>query len=192
MKMNGVRVHGRRRVYVSWVLTDKERLDWKEEFWDRLDADTRQLTRTFDESLQSDPGESGELARQRLQALLQRKPEDTPVTDVVAVLTNEYLARNTDRGTIHADGELACFIDHVKAHDKNDAVRIYIAPVDRPRWDVYTVREVRLQDAGRVHRWLVRLREQRFTWPSESRAKCADEVAEAIELITGEPQESPP
>lgn len=192
MKIDGVRVGGKRRVYVSWSVTDPERRDWKDEFWDRLDADTRQLTGTFEDSEQSDPGESGELARQRLQQLLTARPEHSPVTDVVAVLTNEYIARNTDRGQVRADGELAEFIDHVKAHDKDDSVRIYIAPVDRPRWDIYTVRDVRLQDAGRVHRWLVRLREQRFTWPSESRAKCADEVAEAVELITGEPREAAP
>jgi len=192
VKIDRVRVHGQRRVYVSWALTDKERLDWKEEFWERLDTDTQQLTDSFHESVQSEPGESGDLARERLRVLLERAAGRTPVTDVVAVLTNEYIKANTDRGELVADGELALFIDHIKAHDKDDTVRIFIAPVDRPRWDIYRVRDVRLQDAGLVHRWLVRLRDERFTWPSESRARCADEVAEAVEQITGELQESPP
>lgn len=189
MKIDRARVRGKRRVYVSWMLSDAERLDWKEEFWERLRADTDQLADCFDPSLQSDPQASGELVDEALNRLLEPDAAQAPVTDIVAVLTNEYIARNTDRGQVLADGELARFIDYIKDHDTHDAIRVYVAPVDRPRWELYAVRAVRLGDAGHVHRWLVRLREQRFTWPSESRARCADEVAEAVELITGEPQE---
>lgn len=187
MKIHGVRVGGKRRVYVSWVLSDKERSDWKEEFWTRLCADTDQLGDCFDASEQSEPQDSGELLGERLRSLLQGGAGRAPLTDIVAVLTSDYIARNTDRGEVRAQGELAHFFDHIQAHDAADAIRVYVAPVDRPRWNLYAVRSVRLGDAGRVHRWLVRLREERFTWPSESRARCADEVAEAVELITGEP-----
>lgn len=190
MKIDQARVHGKRRVYVSWVLSDSERLDWKEEFWDRLCADTDQLADCFEPSDQSDPQDSGELLDQKLQGLLLSDDRHTPVTDIVAVLTNEYIARNTDRGGMLADGELARFFDHIQAHDSNDSMRVYVAPVDRPRWNLYAVRQVRLGDAGVVHRWLVRLREERFTWPVESRPRCADQIAEAVELITGEPQET--
>lgn len=186
MKIDKVTVHGKRRVFVSWKMSDPDRLDWKNEFWERLDADTGLLDDTFESSLQSDPAESGELARERLGALLRRAPDTSPVTDVVAVLTNEYIARNTDRGELHADGELAQFIDHVKAHDHEDTVRIFIAPLDKPNWKIYRVRDVRLEDAGDRHKWLELLRKERYTWPSESRPKSADEIAEAVERITDE------
>lgn len=188
MKIDGVRVHGRRRVYVSWVLADAERMEWKKEFWARLVADTGQLQESFDDSVESAPGVSGDLVRERLAELLAEGPGRNPVTDVVAVLTSDYVALNTDRKELPSSGELAAFVDHVKANAKTDRVRIYFAPVDKPRWEAMHVRDVWVKDAGSVHRWLVRLREDRFKWPVESRAICSDQVADAVEMITNQPQ----
>lgn len=180
---------GLRRVYVSWHLTRQQALEWKEEFWLRLTTDTGQMSHSFDDCLQSGDAHSGSL----LQAWFDSKlaaGSDNPVTDVVAVLSNEYIAANTDRRPgpggeeMLASGELARFFDHMMAH-ADSPLRIYLAPVDKPRWEHYAVRRVRLQDAGATHRWLMRLRDERFTWPYEGPAKCSDEVADAVAMITG-------
>jgi hypothetical protein len=179
-KLGGVAL---RRVHVSWLDSEPEKVAWKDKFFQRLLNAANQREEMFAEPTQSakaTTGGAGNLGK-----------EDDPVnhphlTDVVGILTEDYIAENTDRRDLPAPGELARVFDRVLA-DKKDRIRVFLAPVDPPDWS-YRVRKIVLGDPKRAHAaWLVRLKETRFVWPRDSPAGSLDEIAAAVKTLIDKP-----
>ncbi len=173
---------GLRRVYVSWLEPREKRREWIEAFWHRLKLATDQKDEFFEAAMQTGDADPGEILGQWLDPARKKNP----ITDVVGVLTDTYLESNTDARGVAAQGELARFFDRVLA-DKDDRLRIYLAPVDPPNWS-YRVRKVELGDPGR--KWLERLKvgkKGRFTWPYEGEATSMEEIAGAVADIVDKP-----
>lgn len=181
------KVSGRRMVYVSWVHAPAAKLAWKDTFFERVQSETWALEDTFEPPLQTGDQPAGVVKDAWCQMLVAgQRPggRGAPVTDVVGVVTTEYILRNTSRVDQPATGELAAIIDLIRK-DKRDRVRVWLAPVDRPVWRNYRIGDVALADPEGIHRsWLVRLREvDRFPWPEDGLAKCSDEIAKAVATI---------
>ncbi|HTN50135.1 MAG TPA: hypothetical protein VMK32_11955 [Burkholderiaceae bacterium] len=171
----------KRVIYVSWLQIESvEQKRWFMSLWDRLRTDLSGLDDEFETPLQT----VHDLQTKAERAGALRKPVDytdkaSPVTDVIAVLTDKYVVDNTGK----ANGELARFVDRVRAGDPERRVRIFLAPVIPPSWHLWKVRDVLL--ATRDAPWLVRLKEKRFVWPNENPGASLDEIAAAVWLIIG-------
>ena len=170
------RIAGLRKVYVSWKTgDDREKIEWKVDFFERLHADTLNLTEAFAEPAETGSLPSGVLVEHALEEQL------NPVTDIVGVMTLKYATENAKPA-----GELARVIEQVKSADRQDRVRVWLAPVDRFVWGRYRVCDVPLNDPERP--WLVRLKgdSQRFVWPGEPPlGRSDDEIADAVNVIIG-------
>lgn len=181
----------RRLVYVSWLETLQAKLDWKEQFFERVQTQSLALANTFDEPEQTGGQRAGELRDKWLGALLGQRNaaqrNSTTITDFVGVCTNAYIAANLRR---QSQSELAEAIELI-SKDKSDRIRIWLAPIDRPTWKNYTISSVMLADPDGTHSgWLVRLKENaRFTWPHEDPARCSDEIGDAVATIVDRPGE---
>lgn len=179
----------RRLVYVSWLEQTKQKLEWIENFFERIRTETLSDDETFDEPLRTGDQSAAELKAEWLGSLTKAKQsrERRTVTDVVGVCTNTYILQNATR---NANGELAQIVELI-AKDKRDRIRVWLAPVDPPNWMKYKVRDIVLADPDKVHAsWLVRLKEdKRFVWPEEGLAKCTDEIHEAVATIVDRPLE---
>jgi hypothetical protein len=172
---------GLRRVYVSWLEPSKPRKAWIDAFWLRVRLESAQKDELFVGAMRTGDADPGDILSEWLDP---RKKRD-PITDIVGVLTDEYLLHNTDVDGVRSEGELARFFDHVIEADIEERVHIFLAPVDPPNW-TYKIRKVPLN-----HVSLTRLRESRFTWPSERNgaAKSAEEIAAAVKVIVGAPED---
>ena len=105
------------------------------------------------------------------------------MTDFVAVLSSRYINANTDfKGRAPSAGEMARFVDRVVKTDPAERVRVFLAPVEKPAWDLWRVRDFWLSDT-RSNSWLIRLRHDRFTWRAEKAGESADQIADAVTLI---------
>ncbi len=172
---------GLRRVYVSWLEPSKPRKAWIDEFWKRIQLESRQKNELFVGAMRTGDADPGDI----LSEWLDPKKKRDPITDIVGVLTIEYLLHNTDVEGVPSEGELARFIDRVIDADVEERVHIFLAPVDPPDW-TFKIRQVRLD-----HSSLTRLRETRFTWPSERNgaAKSTEEITAAVKVIVDIPED---
>jgi hypothetical protein len=175
------KLKGLRRVYVSWVESDAEKRKWKDSFFQRVLAETGVLEHTFLLPKQTGDQEPGKLVKDAL------RPED-PITDVVGVITDQYVFANMRKNVALPAAELAAFIKMARSEQAKDKIRVWLAPVDQATWKNYVCSEVALADPQGEHRdWLVRLKEStRFTWPVENAGTSAREIAEAVSTIIDE------
>src|SRR5262245_52936785 len=111
---------GLRRVYVSFDEPDDQKFKWVEAFWNRLSGLAKLRRQAFAGAQWSKDPTAGALRRDWMTA------GGEPITDFVAVLTDTYVNANID-GDEPASGELATFIDRVKA-DEKDQLRVFLAP----------------------------------------------------------------
>jgi hypothetical protein len=176
------RVRENRVLYVSWLISEdpKDYTQWMKTFWGRLLLIPALHRNRFVSVLRTGDAEAATVLSKRL--------DESNITDIVAVLTNVYLHANIAAGE-RAKAELAHFFDqalkkHARASrtetDLETPIQFFLAPLDPPTWTM-PIREVLLSD-----RRLTKLRDQRFTWPSEAPAKVADEIAAAVALIVGD------
>jgi hypothetical protein len=179
------KIVSRRCVFVSWFDPIAPHREWIADFWERLHADLGALIgQEFDEPLQSVEAQSEAVEAGTLAA---RRPdsahEASGITDFVAVLSSRYINANTDfKGRPPSTGEMARFLDRVVKTDPTERVRVFLAPVYKPSWDLWRIRDFWLSDT-KSNSWLLRLQEHRFTWRSEMPSKSADEIADAVTLI---------
>jgi hypothetical protein len=178
------KIVSRRLVFVSWVDPSAAHRGWIDDFWARLNGDLGALLgHEFDEPMQtaeaqSEAAEPGALAARRADPAV----ADSSVTDFVAVLTSRYIASNTDlRGTA-STGEMARFVDRVVKADLRDRIRVFLAPIDKPNWSLWRIRDLWLSET-KANAWLIRLRDDRFVWPSEVPSTSGDQIADAVALI---------
>src|SRR5262249_24678861 len=129
-----------RVIYVSWLQIDSvNQQNWFRALWTRLTNDLRSLDDEFETPLQTvlekqvEPERPGHLRPQ-----YDYTGEKSPVTDVIAILTDNYVSENTGK----SNGELARFIDRVRNADPERRVRIFLAPVIPPSWHLWRVREI--------------------------------------------------
>jgi hypothetical protein len=179
------KLSGRRLVYVSWLESNPSKLAWKDNFFERVESETRSLD-SFELPLQTGHERAGSVKNEWRRALVGGKAtgaRGVHLTDIVGVVTNAYIKANASRGDEPAAGELAEIIDLIRK-DKRDRVRVWLAPVDHPTWKNYRIRDIVLADPDGTHRsWLVRLREDaRFLWPEEG-PRCFDEINAAVATI---------
>lgn len=177
---------GLRKVYVSWLETtsDGGRRQWIKRFWVRLENDTNHMKEVFAGAEQTGDAEAGTLCKEWFDL---RKTKN-PITDVVGVLTDDYIQDNTDTRRGLATGELARMFDAIREANPDDPerVHVYLAPLDPPKWNIYSIRRIILGDPNRQHSaWLTRLKETRFVWPNEpnKEAESMDEIAAAVDRI---------
>jgi hypothetical protein len=179
------KIVSRRRVFVSWIDPIAPHRDWIADFWERLQGDIGALLgEEFDEPAQSFEAQSEAV---EAGAVGLRRPDpahkDSGVTDFVAVLSSRYINANTDfKGRPPSTGEMARFVDRVVKSDPAERVRVFLAPVDKPSWDLWRIRDFWLSDT-KSNSWLIRLQDHRFTWRSEIASRSADEIADAVTLI---------
>jgi hypothetical protein len=171
------KLRGPGHVYVSVRLNPdiKDHTQWVNRFYDRLVLITAQSRDLFMGVMRTNEGDAGDVQKERDP----QRPQNA-ITDVVGVLTDTYLLSNIDSGDAVSTGELASFFERLAASETTDEeikMQIFLAPVDPPNWKI-KVRKIALSDPR-----LVRLRDSRFTWPSESLGKVADEIAAAVDLI---------
>jgi hypothetical protein len=165
------KLRGNRRVYVSVILREgeKDHTEWFKRFWEMLELLTRQNNDIFVGVLQTNNAETGVVLSERLGAA-------SPVTDVISVLTVPYLNAN-----LGDSGELVYFVDErtrqEAAKDPENQLQIFLAMLDTLEWSI-KIRKIPLSD-----RRFTRLRDNRFTWPSESPGSVADQVKAAVYRI---------
>ncbi len=167
------KIVSRRCVFVSWVDPSvPEQRTWIGDFWERLRGDMGALIGDeFDEPLQTVEAQSEAVEAGAVGA---RRPDpaqrDSGVTDFVAVLSSRYINANTDfKGRAPSAGEMARFVDRVVKTDPAERVRVFLAPVEKPAWDLWRVRDLWLSDT-KSNSWLIRLRHDRFTWREPGQA----------------------
>jgi hypothetical protein len=165
----------RRRVFVSSLPGEAPQDKWVDLFFEGVSFNAAARETEFAAPLRSEVPDPSTMVTSAL-------PES--VTDFVAVLNIKYLA---DNATKDAKGELARFVERVLAA-RSRGLLVFVAPLSKPAWHTYFVREVPLGDPERQHAdWLTRLRETRFPWPEkESDGTYLDEIDNAIEFIFGE------
>ena len=154
------KIVSRRCVFVSWVDPSvSEHRTWIGDFWERLRGDMGAHRRRVRRALQTVEAQSEAVEAGAVGA---RRPDpahrDSGVTDFVAVLSSRYINANTDfKGRAPSAGEMARFVDRVVKTDPAERVRVFLAPVEKPAWDLWRVRNFWLSDT-KSNSWLIRLR----------------------------------
>lgn len=190
-----------RRIYVSWLESKDSLISWKEEVYNRFlletgDSKTGGSRRSFSRPLQTGDAEAGVIKKQWLGSLMggvgAAAGTEAPITDIVGVCTVRYLNANTGRLSEDVLRELEEFFEARARNGIKDSIRVWLAPLERAKWQRYTVCDIGLADPDGSHReWLYRLKadNDRYTWPSEKDYQSSDEIEKLVETIIGTVEE---
>lgn len=150
-----------RTIYISWLVGDAISHTWVEAFWTKIRLHTPPVPPKL---RRTDEGLAGDRINGSTDDIL------ADVTDMVAVLTGDYLKANKE-GQKLTDREFARFIELMKEDLVDDGCkRAWVAPLQKFRYDWVVIGEVSLAEKKS---WV--LKDPRFAVPPND-----DEIFDAV------------